>query len=214
MRTSSTLSGKQKSTFLDGLHKMCAIFWGPRLEDCQKMRQGLYFQTFDELATVLSAEASDVLGNTAIFLKTYVKASVLYDHLEEEYVRLFISSKNGIPTPLYHSCYESKDALLMGAPAVMMKKRFESKKLSLADTIHEPPDHLSIELEYLYFLLQKGWSENDRLLIAEAEEFAVESMLPWISIFRDRLEETALSPFYPMMATLLICLLRFVTKHR
>ena len=192
---------------------MCGIFWGPNLKDCKKMRQGHYFQPFDELDPVLGTEASDAISNTTIFLKTHAKASVLYDHLEEEYVRLFVSSKDGIPTPLYHSCYESNDALLMGEPAVMMKKRFESKKLSLADTIHEPPDHLSIELEYLYFLLQKGWSENDRMLIAEAAEFAGKSMLPWVGTFRDRLNVAALSPFYPMMATLLICLLRFVTKQ-
>ena len=214
MYTSSTLSNEQKSTFLDGLHKMCAIFWGPNLEDCKNMRQGIYFQPFNELDTVLNAETSEVLGNLATFLKTHAEASVLYDHLEEEYVRLFISSKDGIPTPLYHSCYESEDALLMGEPAVMMKKRFESKKLSLDNTLQEPPDHLSIELEYLYFLLQKGWLQRDRMLIAEAAQFAGESMLPWIGTFRDRLTVAALSPFYPMMATLLICLLGFITEQK
>ncbi len=49
----------------------------------------------------------------------------------------------------------------MGPPAVRMKKRFESSGLSLSDNMHEPPDHLSIELEYLYFLLEKGWSDNE-----------------------------------------------------
>ena len=205
---------KQKSAFLKGLHKMCGIFWGPSLEDCKSMRQNRYFQPFNELDTVLGTEASDAISHAAFFLKTHTKSSVLYDHLEEEYVRLFISSKDGIPTPLYHSCYESHDALLMGEPAVMMKKRFESKKLSLADTIHEPPDHLSIELEYLYFLLQKGWSDNDRGLIAEAAEFAGDSMLPWVGTFRDKLNVAAQSPFYPMMTTLLISLLRLVTPKK
>jgi TorA-specific chaperone len=101
----------------------------------------------------------------------------------------------------------------MGEPAAMMTKRLQSKKLSLADTLHEPPDHLSIELEYLYFLLQKGWAEDDRMLIAEAAEFAGESMLPWVGTFRDKLTAAAPSPFYPMMAALLLCLLRCVTEQ-
>ena len=192
---------------------MCGIFWGPNLKDCKKMLQGRYFQPFEELQSVLGTETADILGNLTTFLKTHVQASTLHDHLEQEYVRLFVSSKDGIPTPLYHSCYESEDALLMGAPAVMMKKRMQSKKLSLEDTLHEPPDHLSIELEYLYFLLQKGWAQNDRKLIAEAVEFAGESMLPWVGTFRDRLTVAALSPFYPLMASLLICQLQFITKQ-
>jgi TorA maturation chaperone TorD len=50
----------------------------------------------------------------------------------------------------------------MGEPAIDMKNRYESKGLSLSDEIHEPPDHISIEQEYLYFLLDKGWSDDDR----------------------------------------------------
>jgi TorA-specific chaperone len=213
LSTPSSLSEKQKSIFLDGLRNMCGIFWGPSLEDCRKMWQGRYFQPFDELQAVLGVEAAEVISNTTVFLKAHPDASVLYERLEEEYVRLFISSKDGIPAPLYHSCYESEGALLMGEPAVMMKKRFQSKELSLADTLHEPPDHLSIELEYLYFLLQKGWSQKDRILIAEAAEFAGESMLPWVGTFRDRLSSAAQFPFYPLMAALLLCFLGCITAQ-
>ncbi|NIQ90076.1 MAG: molecular chaperone TorD family protein, partial [Desulfobacterales bacterium] len=74
----------------------------------------------------------------------------MYQHLEEGYVRLFISAKGGITAPLYESCYEFEGAPLMGRAAAEMKERFETKDLSVADTIQEPPDHLSIELEYLY----------------------------------------------------------------
>jgi TorA-specific chaperone len=177
------------------------------------MRQGLFFQPFAELQTVLGTDAAEVIRETAVFLKTHGKASDLCDHLEQEYVRLFISSKDGIQAPLYHSCYESEDALLMGEPAVMMKTRMQSKNLSQDDTTREPPDHLSIELEYLYFLLQKGWSQDDRMLIAEASEFAGEEMLPWIASFHARLNAAASSPFYPMMTALLICLLRLITEQ-
>ena len=96
--------------------------------------------------------------------------------MEEEYIRLFISCKGGIDAPLYHSCYFSDDALLMGEPAV--KKKYASRGLDLAADLHEPTDHISIELEYLYFLLKKGWDDNEPVLIAEAASFASNTLLP------------------------------------
>ena len=85
----------------------------------------------------------------------------LFDFLEESYVRLFVNAQNGITAPLYHSCYQDtgqpdSQSGLMGESAGFMRQFFKSKGLSLANSINEPPDHLSIELEYLYFLLQQG----------------------------------------------------------
>jgi TorA maturation chaperone TorD len=71
-------------------------------------------------------------------------------------VRLFISNRTGITAPLFHSCYASGDGLLMGEPARMMREVLAAQGLDLAETVHEPPDHLSIELEYLYYLRERG----------------------------------------------------------
>jgi len=49
----------------------------------------------------------------------------------------------------------------MGESAGVMRQLFKSKKLSLADSINEPPDHLSIELEYLYFFTS-AWRAETR----------------------------------------------------
>jgi TorA maturation chaperone TorD len=102
---------------------------------------------------------------------------------------------------------------MMGEPALDMKQRYLSKGLSLAEDIGEPPDHLSIELEYLYFLLEKGWAEKDDRLLEEASSFSSEIMLPWVSKLQERLAamETE-SPFYPLTATLLCGILEFIKR--
>ena len=100
----------------------------------------------------------------------------------------------------------------MGPPAVMMKRRFESKGQALAETMHEPPDHLSIELEYLYYLLEKGWADGDRSLLAEAVSFAGEVMLPWVTLLRDRLDGEKECRFYPLVASLLVSVLSFLAN--
>ena len=93
----------------------------------------------------------------------------------------------------------------------MMKERFDSKGLSLGDHIHEPPDHLAIELEYLYFLLDKGWSDGDASLVDEAVSFAAEIMLPWVTKFQERIApvETECC-FYQLITTMLCSILRFI----
>ncbi|MBA4395280.1 MAG: hypothetical protein C0407_17150 [Desulfobacca sp.] len=150
-----------------------------------------------------------------VFLSAYSRGQTLYDSLEEEYIRLFISNRQGIPAPLYASCYvegeSSERAPLMGEPALAMQERFQSKGLSLGEDIGEPPDHLSIELEYLYFLLNIGWTNNDDQFITEASSFAADIMLPWVVKLEHGLaveENPAL--FYPHLITLLGAFLRFI----
>ncbi len=140
----------------------------------------------------------------------------LYDFLEESYVRLFVNAQNGIPAPLYHSCYQDTEQAdsqprLMGEPAGFMRQLFMSKGLSLDNSLNEPPDHLSIELEYLYFLLQRGVTKQDNGAVDEAVSFAGTFMLPWVSLFRDRLTGRSTCPFYPFAAAILASHLHLVS---
>jgi TorA maturation chaperone TorD len=107
------------------------------------------------------------------------------------------------------------DSPLMGPPAVMMKECFESKGLSLGDHIHDPPDHLSIELEYLYFLLERGWSTDDAALMDEAVSFSAESMLPWVLKFQQRLVAVETEcRFYQLITAILCAILRFIGNNK
>ena len=112
--------------------------------------------------------------------------------------------------PLYESCYEFEGAQLMGKPATKMRERFESKGLSIGEDIHEPPDHLAIELEYLYFLLEKGWSQKDEAVAAEALSFASESMLPWVTEFKMKLAGEKECPFYSLISSVLVAILNHI----
>ena len=194
---------RKEKVILDGLKIMGQTFWGPSVVECTEMVKEGYLNRLDSLASVLKTGAGDGLQEIVSILKTFPDGDSLYQHLEEGYVRLFISAKGSITAPLYESCYEFEGAPLMGRAAAEMKERFETKGLSVADTIQEPPDHLSIELEYLYFLLDKGWRENDDALVAEAAEFASDIMLPWISKLSEKLAFEEKCRHYPLMAAVL-----------
>lgn len=200
-----------QQALLEILKEMAGVFWGPDLKKCTEMLQEPILGAFDKFA--VQRCAGDIHKIKSI-LKQFTNAQSFFQHLEEGYVRLFISDRKGVAAPLYESCYANSEdgekALLMGAPAIDMKNRYELKGLSLSKDIREPPDHISIEMEYLYFLLAKGWSDNDNDLIDEASTFAAEIMLPWISQFQARLVVEKKCRFYPLMASLLKAILEII----
>jgi TorA-specific chaperone len=201
---------REEKILLDGLKIMGRIFWGPRMEVCTEMVGEAYLDRLQSLKAILPDRSLDSLGQLVSTIKSFPDGESLYQHLEECYVRLFISAKGGIAAPLYESCYEFQGAPLMGRAAEEMKERFEAKGLSVAHTIKEPPDHLAIELEYLYFLLHTGWHEEDEDLVVEASKFVGATMLPWVSVFKEKLAHEKECRFYSLFAKILVEMLNII----
>ena len=210
MNLQNSENRKINDAVLEGIEIMCRVFWGPDLESCRHMIEGNFFQSFEIILSKTEAKPSVILDNINSLINRFDTDQSLFHHLNECYVRLFVNNKEGITAPLYQSCYEFENAPMMGKPAVKMKKRFKSKGLSIADNLNEPPDHLAIELEYLYFLLENGWTNKDNELVAEAVAFAGESILPWVIQLRNLLKNETICSFYPLSASLLVAILSFI----
>ena len=216
MNSIYSLDKTNQTALLEGVALLSRIYWGPTDGGSRGILEGNYLRPFEDLKLVLNYKPPGFLDELKSISTSFTGEDEIFQYLEHAYVRLFINSRDGVAAPLYASCYEAgggpgADAPLMGPPAVSMKERFESKGLSLGDHIHEPPDHLSIELEYLYFLLEKGWSDDDTALKDEAVFFAGEIMLPWVIKFQERLVtiETECR-FYRLTTAILCAVLRFI----
>jgi TorA-specific chaperone len=209
-------NNEQITALVASVQKLSELFWGPNLQKCHEILSGSYFQPFTPLKSVLKFNPPDVLQRMASGLKNFLTADSLFQHLETDYVRLFISHRDGIAAPLYESCYvgvePGETVSLMGGPAVRMKRCLESKGLTIDSHVSEPPDHLSIELEYLYFLLEEGWGANNSAFVAEAASFAAEIMLPWVTKFHDRLVAETKCRFYPDISAILYATLKFIGR--
>jgi TorA-specific chaperone len=216
MSSLHTLDKKTQKTLLDGVAALSRFFWGPDRESSREILQGSFLSPFQDLKSRVEYEPPDLLTDLRDIINSFANEDAIFQFLEQAYVQLFINNRDGIAAPLYASCYvdgntPGENAPLMGPPAVMMKKRFESSGLSLSDNMHEPPDHLAIELEYLYFLLEKGWSDNERELIAEAASFASDDMLPWVIKFQERLAAVETEcRFYQLISAVLCAILQFI----
>lgn len=190
----------------------CRIFWGPDESLCKEMFQNGVFKEMHWLEPFVADAPLDDLTRVNRILGRFSDDVELFDYLETAYVSLFISNRKGQLAPLYHSCYEYENAPMMGPPAVMMKERLAGAGLKMDTVGSEPPDHLSVELEYLYFLLAKGW-EGDGESSAEAVLFAAEVMLPWVSVFEKRVVSLQESEFYTSVASLLRAVLKIIRDN-
>jgi len=209
---------EQITAMVAGVQKLSEWFWGPNLQMCHEILARTYFQPFAALESVLKFNPPDVLQKIESDLKNFPDADSLFQCLETDYVRLFISHRDGIAAPLYESCYfgvePGETASLMGEPAIRMKRCLEAKGLSMDTRLSEPPDHFAIELEYLYFLLEKGWGDNNRALVAEAASFATDIMLPWATKFQKRLAAVETEGSFYLLITAILCpFLQFIGRE-
>jgi putative dimethyl sulfoxide reductase chaperone len=188
----------------------CSVFWGPNLETCHNLMDGSWFKSLEEINRKRDKLLSSSLDKLKQIISDYTDPESLLDDLEAAYVRTFVNNRNMITSPLYHSCYATDNdngkGLLMGEPAVEMQQRFEAVGLKMSDEIKEPPDHLSLELEYLFYLL--NGAESEQGFAEEARFFAFHFMLPWVNRFFDRLSEEHQDQFYTLVTSSLIALLR------
>jgi TorA-specific chaperone len=213
-----TIEGQGQTAFLNSIATLARVFWGPDPESSREIRRGSFLKPFEDLGHRVTYPSPDLLSDLKNSISGFASADAIFQYLEEAYVRLFINSRQGTTAPLYASCYvenqtSEKNAPLMGLPAVLMQKRFETRGLSLSDSRHEPPDHLSIELEYLYFLLKRGWSDEDSVLLSEAVSFAGDDMLPWVSILGERIADESHCRFYPLIISVAVSILAFLSHQ-
>ena len=188
---------------------LSTLFWGPTSDTCRQLIEGPFLGSLELLAPLMQVDPPDVLDQLHTLLSDVTDGDSLFQSLESDYVSLFINDRGGITAPLYASCYDSEDPRLMGEPALLMKQRFESKRLAQDDNIGEPADHLSIELEFLYFLLSQENADSDPS--TEAADFATEAMLPWIRSFHEKIEPVAQLRFYPLLSAILVGVLDMIS---
>ena len=207
-----SLKIKSQKEILEGIDALCCIFWGPDPDQCRTLLDGDFTEVFENVEKELGNIIHDDLNKFISVLKNFDDPENLFLALNEEYVRLFISNLNGVTAPLFESCYEYENAPLMGPAAIRMKDFLDSAGLDISDDFNEPPDHLCIELELLYFILEKAGKSKKYNQLKEVEAFISKVMLPWIKTFNNKLVSENPDCFYTISSSILLELLQSVKK--
>jgi TorA maturation chaperone TorD len=166
----------------------------------------------DELAV---ATYPDDTGNKSLnqgyaLLRRYFvfAGSDMRTELACEYARVFLAA--GVYTEVrdiavpYESVFTSEGQMIMQDSRDDVCARYRVDGFKVASTLHEPDDHLSIELEYLASMAERTLellrSSNDGAALFESiqrqKEFIRLHLLNWLPALREAVLRYATLPFY------------------
>ena len=188
---------------LEGLNLLARLFWGPEGALCRDL-WGPGPDLLAELARGLDDQGARAAVELARRLGEYGSAEALCRELEPAHVALFVSARGGIAASLYHSAY-LEPGLLLGPPAREMARRLARAGLEPSQGPGEPPDHLSLELEYLAWLWEQGQDE-------QAADFARGFLAPWLGEFGRRLAQGDPGGVFGLAARVVVSLVRVLGR--
>ncbi len=193
-------------------------FRDPNLAEVEALRSGIAVAEIRETIgwlggdAVVFDESIGMLANVAEELRDQDLPTTLRD-LKVEYARLFIGSPRALVHPyasMQKSAPEGAERLLsVGLSVQSVEAMYTDAGIGLVADLREPPDHISTELEFLYFLCEKeseawaeGHNETARDWRSRQRTFVDEHLKEWGIRFFEAVIDTTSRDYYRSLATL------------
>ncbi len=126
------------------------------------------------------------------------------DSLKVDYTRLFMGPYQSLASP-YGSVYLEKARKVMGDSTVDARQRY--KEAGLDVSLKEAPDHVAIELEFMYYLVYREVEAiindnetNIALYRKKQKDFLQNHLGKWVSEFTDNISANTEIVFYQDIA--------------
>ena len=134
------------------------------------------------------------------------KAVADLEPLKVDFSKLFVGPYN-LPAPPYGSVYLESERKMMGDSTLDARNRYREAGLDTAKTFKDAPDHISAELEFMYYLIFKevdAFANSDIEtaigFIEKQKSFLEDHLMAWVPEFAKNIIENAKNPFYPNLA--------------
>ncbi len=128
------------------------------------------------------------------------------EELTIDFSRLFVGPFKLLAPP-YGSVYLETGRRVMGDSTIDARNRYREAGLILSDSMKEAPDHVAIELEFMYYLVfnenQARANSDDEAVLASLtmqREFLGEHLGAWAWHFAEKVEKHASTEFYKLLA--------------
>lgn len=128
------------------------------------------------------------------------------ESLKIDYSKLFVGPY-GLLAPPYGSMYLEGAKMVMGNSTMDVKNKYQEEGLDIG--LKEAPDHIAIELEFIYFLIFKeieaikhSDSGTAASYLEKQQVFLGTHLGIWVSEFADNVAENAQTEFYKNLAQL------------
>lgn len=123
-----------------------------------------------------------------------------------EYSRLFVGPYRLLAPP-YGSVYLDPERKVMGNSTFDVQQRYARFGIEVAEDFMDTPDHITAELEFMYFLvfkeieiLNSGQPEQVYEILIEQQSFVKEHLNAWVPQFSDLITEHSKTLFYRCLA--------------
>jgi TorA maturation chaperone TorD len=149
-----------------------------------------------------------ICPEAALFSASMEESILKYSNedLLVEYARLFVGPF-GLQAPPYGSVYLDGGRRVMGDSTMGVSRMYQEEGLSGNDEFRELPDHISVELEFMSFLIFKEIEAMEKLDLGTALEavekqnkFLGEFLSRWVEPFCEKIKEGTDNEFYTALA--------------
>lgn len=161
------------------------------------LEEDIFGQLKTATATVGAERQSDVAAMEDTFRESGFEALML------DYTRLFLGPFSILAKP-YGSIYLDGENTVMGDSTMRALALYREGGFEVADDFREVPDHVALELEFLYLLTFRLGNETDTVekdrLGALKRRFLAEHLGSWIGEFADAMRKGTETGFYKQLA--------------
>ena len=139
-------------------------------------------------------------------MRNEFEASVDLEPLKVDFSKLFVGPYKLSAAP-YGSVYLEGERKMMGDSTLDARNRYREAGLDTAKTFKDAPDHISAELEFMYYLIFKeieAFASSDIEtaigFIERQKSFLEDHLMAWVPEFASSIIENAENPFYLNLA--------------
>jgi len=201
-----------------------SILFERKKGDCYKFLSACFYlpkkeiyleeRVFDGLTLLLNTLCPEAIIFSSAMDETIRNYS--NEDLAVEYARLFVGPYE-LKAPPYGSVYLDRERKVMGDSTMEVTSLYEEAGLVMDKDFKELPDHIAVELEFMYYLIYKEAealekSEKDKALAfgETRNHFFNRFLSPWVPAFCEKIKEATDNHFYFALAD---CLSTFITNQ-
>ena len=167
----------------------------------EKIKEDKFVDSLFELLSLVNEEAA---GYTKLMKDDLQKIRI--DELKFDYLSMFVGPKTLLAPP-YGSIYMEEQGQIMGASTYDAMRMYQEAGLKKAVNFKEPPDHIRVELDFMFTLIQQTIELCEESKLSEAEnkinlqlEFLAKHIAGWVKPFTNNIIENAKTDFYKNLA--------------
>ena len=175
------------------------------LADCYYLPGADLAGRLQELEPQLARLSSEALSH-ALLMRSELQEPKARETLAIDFARLFVGPYRLLAPP-YGSVYLDDARRVMGDSTVDARDRYGKVGLDLSESFKDAPDHIAVELEFMYYLICKeieaigtGAADEAADQVLRQRSFLAAHLGVWASHFTGQLESEAKTGFYRHLA--------------